>query len=154
MAERRLTEDQVHRQAQSLRDSLRTVMLATVSAEGEPDASYAPFVEYAGSFYVLVSGLSQHTANLIATAKVGLLFAEPEHRARQIFARRRLSYRCAARLIERNDDEWQIRLDQLGARFGGIVNVLRDLPDFRLFQLTPREGVYVRGFGQAYTLKP
>ncbi len=154
MSEKRLTEEQVHRQAQALRDSLRTVMLATVSADGEPDASYAPFVEYAGCFYVLVSGLSQHTVNLLATAKAGLLFAEPEHRAKQIFARRRLSYRCAAYLIERDDDEWRIRLDQLGARFGGIVNVLRDLPDFRLFRLSPREGIYVRGFGQAYPLKP
>lgn len=152
MAEKRLNPDQVHRQAQSLRDSVTSLMLATVSPEGEPDASYAPFVEYAGAFYILVSGLSRHTANLRDSGRAGVLFIEPEHRAKQIFARRRLSYRCSAGAVERGDAAWEPRLDQLGERFGGIVGVLRDLPDFRLFRLTPKEGTYVRGFGQAYDL--
>ena len=41
-------------------------------------------------------------------------------------------------------------LEHFTQRFGRFVNALRSLPDFQLFRLTPRSGLYVRGFGQAF----
>ncbi len=43
-------------------------------------------------------------------------------------------------------------MDLFGAKFGEVVDLIRPLPDFTLFRLEPRSGVYVRGFAQAFTL--
>ena len=35
-------------------------------------------------------------------------------------------------------------------KFGKVFDVIRPLADFTLFRLTPDDGLYVRGFGQAF----
>ncbi|WP_379969111.1 pyridoxamine 5'-phosphate oxidase family protein [Epilithonimonas sp. UC225_85] len=42
----------------------QSLILATVDAEGTPNASYAPFVEIDNKFYILVSFMAKHTKNL------------------------------------------------------------------------------------------
>jgi putative heme iron utilization protein len=34
------------------------------------------------------------------------------------------------------------------------VHMIRPLPDFALFRLTPDDGLYVQGFGQAFEVSP
>lgn len=136
----------------ALREGQRSVMLATADADGEPEASYAPYLRDNGDFYLFVSGLARHTRNLLASGRAALLFIEPEEQARQIFARRRLSYRCAVSEVERADPDWPRLLAGFEDRFGPVMEMLRGLPDFRLLRLRPTGGRYVRGFGQAYEL--
>lgn len=136
-------------------DRVKSLILSTVTPQGQPQASYAPFV--AGSdrtFYVLVSGLSSHTQNLQATGKAGILLIEDEADAPQIFARRRLMYDCTVTLIERHEPQWGTLADQFKQRFGNLVDMLRQLPDFRIFQLVPQSGRFVVGFGAAYEVDP
>ncbi|MEM9980527.1 MAG: pyridoxamine 5'-phosphate oxidase family protein, partial [Cyanobacteria bacterium P01_D01_bin.2] len=43
-------------------EKFRSAMLSTVSIDGSPQASYAPFLSDADkTFYIYVSGLSAHT---------------------------------------------------------------------------------------------
>ncbi|MFM6618927.1 MAG: HugZ family protein, partial [Dolichospermum sp.] len=35
---------------------------------------------------------------------------------------------------------------------GELISTLRSLPDFRIFQLTPKNGRFVIGFGAAYNI--
>jgi heme iron utilization protein len=132
---------------------LESIIISTVSEEGIPNTSYAPFViDDAKNIYIYVSGLAIHTQNLDANPHVSVLFIEDEAKSKQIFARRRLSFDCTATLIERESDAWNQIVEQFQGRFGEIIEVLRGLADFRIFQLTPSAGRFVIGFGTAYSI--
>lgn len=136
---------------QGFTDLFQSVILSTISADGVPDASYAPFViDENKNVYIYVSGLSTHTQNIHAVPRVSVLFIEDESQTKQIFARRRLSFDCTATLVERDTELWKQIVDSFEARFGELIQMLRDLPDFRIFKLTPTKGRFVIGFGAAY----
>ncbi len=138
-------------------DQVKSLMLSTVGAAGQPQASYAPFLWQGGPsprLYIWVSGLAEHTASLLRTAQAGVLLIQDEAAAAQIFARQRLMYDCTAQCIERHDPQWTGLADRFGQRFGPIITTLRQLPDFQIFALTPQGGRFVLGFGAAYTVDP
>lgn len=131
----------------------KTLQIATLDAAGEPAISYAPFVQDSeGNFYIFVSGLSSHTQEIIQHPRVSVLLVEDEQDARQIFARTRATYRCAAEVVGRDDGVFPQMLDALEERFGNVVGLLRGLGDFVLFRLKPVSGRFVMGFGQAFVL--
>lgn len=147
------TED-LGKELSEFRSGFRSVLLSTITHEGVPEASYAPCVtDDTGNVYIYVSGLSRHTRNLRDTGRVSLLFIEDEQSARNIFARKRLSYTCEAEAVARDSTDWDQVLRRFTDRFGKFVDTLRGLPDFQLFRLTPRSGNYVRGFAQAYSFQ-
>ena len=128
-----------------------SIIIATVSDQGIPNASYAPFVmDELKNIYIYVSGLSIHTINIESRPDVSVLFIEDEGKSPNIFARRRLNFDCRASLLERESIKWQEVVDQFQARFGTIIEVMKGLADFRVFQLTPTGGRFVIGFGAAY----
>lgn len=132
-------------------EKFESVIISTVSAQAIPNASYAPFImDDSKNIYIYVSGLSTHTKNLYANPHINVLFIEDEAKTNLIFARRRLSFDCTATLIERETDDWNQIVEQFQRRFGEIIEVLRGLSDFRIFQLTPSQGRFVVGFGAAY----
>lgn len=134
---------------------VQSLMLSTVTPEGQPQASYTPFVMGRDrTFYIFVSGLSSHTQNLQKTPQAGILLIEDETQATQIFARRRLMYDCVVNLIDRHDPQWSGLADQFKQRFGNLVDMLRQLPDFQIFRLMPQGGRFVVGFGAAYDINP
>lgn len=145
--------DKATRLFHELRERTSSLVLATVGNNGLPHVSYAPFVnDDAGHFFVYVSGLSEHTSKLLTNPVAAILLIEDESDAKQIFARKRISYNCSIELIERNHPNYATILDAMSARFGSVVQLLRSLPDFYLFQLSPVSGRFVTGFGQAYEL--
>mgnify|MGYP000454026743 CR=1 FL=1 len=73
--------------------------------------------------------------------------------AKNLFARKRLTIECSSMKIERSDSEWSHRLDQFQVDHGPTVELLRTLPDFSLFKLTPISATFIKGFGQAFKLE-
>ena len=136
---------------QEFPEKFRSIMLSTVSTDGMPQASYAPFLMDADkTLYVYVSGLSAHTANLKQTSRVSVLFIEDEADTQEIFARRRLTYHCAVAPLPRDTAQWQPLIDRFEQRFGGVIGLMKGLPDFQIFRLQPQAGQFVIGFGAAY----
>ncbi|MBK1987407.1 pyridoxamine 5'-phosphate oxidase family protein [Sphaerospermopsis aphanizomenoides BCCUSP55] len=130
-----------------------SIMISTVNGKGIPNASYTPFViDEFKNIYIYVSGLASHTVNIHAHPYVSVLFIEDEAKSPNIFARRRLNFDCTATLIERETEQWNQVVEQFQARFGEIIEMLRSLADFRIFQLTPTQGRFVIGFGAAYNI--
>ncbi|MBD2663469.1 pyridoxamine 5'-phosphate oxidase-related, FMN-binding [Richelia sinica FACHB-800] len=128
-----------------------SIIISTVNGQGVPNASYTPFViDESKNIYIYVSGLSIHTQNIEAHPQVSILFIEDESKTKQIFARQRLSFDCTASLVERETELWKYIVEQFQSRFGEIIDMLRILPDFRIFKLTPHTGRFVIGFGAAY----
>jgi putative heme iron utilization protein len=137
----------------ALKNEAQTISLSTLSEQGKPNASYAPFVMGDdGNLYIFVSGLASHTQDLLANPVASVLLMRDEQDTRQIFARQRASYQCDVEVVSENETEYTLMLDKLEARFGNVVELLRGLPDFILFRLRPYKGQFVMGFGKAYTL--
>ncbi len=136
---------------QTLPTTVHSLMLSTVTADGQPHASYAPFVmDQAHHLYIFTSGLSAHTRNLLDTAKAGILIIEDEANSQQIFARQRITYDCHTDVLERHSADWEAQADAFEQRFGDIIQMLRPLADFQIFRLTPYAGRFILGFGAAY----
>ena len=133
--------------------SQQTLLLSTASAVGVPDISYAHFVRgHAGLFYIFVSEMADHTANLLNNPQASILFIRPESECRNLFARERAVLSCSVKEIRREDEIFIDRLQALQDKFGEVVNVLRSLSDFHLFALHPESGRFVIGFGRAFTI--
>ena len=131
----------------------KTLQMATASATGEPEASYAPFVRTAdNNFYVCVSDLATHTGHLAATGRAGILLVEDESASSRLFARRRLVFECGAERVERDTERWRMVMDLFERKFGEVVELIRPLADFRLFALVPHRGTFIKGFGQAFRI--
>ncbi|MEM7061584.1 MAG: pyridoxamine 5'-phosphate oxidase family protein [Cyanobacteria bacterium P01_B01_bin.77] len=136
---------------QGFPEKFRSIVLSTASAEGIPQASYAPFlIDADKSIYIYISGLSAHTANLKETGRASVLLIEDEAETKEIFARRRLTYGCIAKALPRDTGQWQSLIGRFEQRFGHVVGLMKELPDFQLFQLRPQSGQFVIGFGAAY----
>lgn len=147
----RLSLEELQQEAIAFRREFDAVMLATVSADGMPDASYAPcFLDGEGRCHILISQLARHTKNLVSRPIASLMWIEDNESSRNPFARRRLVLECQASTIERGSRDWTRRLKQMEAHLGNTVQLLADLPDFALFRFDAVEGNYVRGFAQAY----
>ncbi len=141
-------------EARSFHRAFQSVLMATVSEDGRPHASYAPYVEREdGCFLVFLSELAAHTRNLMQDSRVSLLFIEEESGMKQVFARKRVTYEGSALEIPREDAAFGPLLDRMAERHGPMVGMLRTLRDFHLFSITPERAVYVRGFGEAFTLE-
>lgn len=131
----------------------RSAMLATVNADGWPLASYAPFaLDQAKNFYLFVSTLSQHTANLARSGQASLMLIADEAQSLQVFARQRLTFSCRATPLARDSEAWSGASLLYEARFGDFFQLVRDFSDFQMFRLTPEQGWLVAGFGQAYEI--
>lgn len=140
---------------QALPTQVKSLMLSTVNADGTPHASYAPFVmDDTYQIYLLTSGLSAHTPNLLRTRQASVLIIEDESQTQQVFARQRLTYDCQVTPIARHCDLWETQMAQFEDRFGEIIAMLRQLEDFQLFELSPQAGRFVMGFGAAYEVDP
>ncbi|AKG23553.1 HugZ family pyridoxamine 5'-phosphate oxidase [Calothrix sp. 336/3] len=132
-------------------DNFQSAVICTISKDGIPNASYAPVViDDAKNVYIYVSGLANHTQNIQDNPHVSVLFIDDEATTPQIFARRRLTFDCLATLIERDTVPWVEIVDNFQLKFGEIIEMLRSLPDFRIFKLTPQSGRFVIGFGSIY----
>ena len=133
--------------------SQQTLTLSTASANCVPDISYAPFVrDHTGLFYIYVSELASHTANLLNNPQASIMFIRPESESSNLFARERAVFSCRVKEIARDDEIYTVRLNALQDKFGEVVSLLRSLSDFHLFALYPESGRYVAGFGRAFTI--
>ena len=148
-----MTKETLEESFNNFKQSVKTLQLSTLTAEGKPNGSYSPFViDEQGNYYIFVSQLASHTQDLLANPQASILLIQDEAEARQIFARRRISYQCNVEVIEAENSDYLLMLDALEKRFGNVVELLRTLPDFILFRLSPYQGQYVKGFGKAYKL--
>ena len=131
----------------------RCLNLATVTPEGLPFCSSAPFAIDNDCFYVLLSELAVHGRNLQSNPMASVLIIEPEQQAAELYARVRLNYTIKAELISPQNPEFNDIVECLVQRLGERPRMLSELGDFKLFRLIPEGGRYVKGFGKAYEIQ-
>ncbi|MGG5208304.1 HugZ family protein [Chryseobacterium sp. MIQD13] len=151
------TQEEANRKAKpvapkvkELIERTKSVILATTDAEGNPNSSYAPFVQVDHTLYILVSFMAKHTKNLADGRKASVMFIEDESATKQIYARERLTIEAAPSQIERDTETWNTVVTRLKETHGKVVDVISEMGDFILIALQPVKGSYVNGFGSAY----
>ena len=148
-----MTEQSLEESFTRFKQNVQTLQLSTLTSDGKPYASYSPFVvDELGNFYIFISQLAAHTQNLINNPQASILLIQDESDTRQIFARQRINYQCDVEVVNADEADYVSRLDAMQTRFGSVMELLKTLPDFILFRLTPYQGQYVVGFGKAYKL--
>lgn len=141
---------EILQEARQFHESYDSLLMAT-ARQDVPVATYAPYVtDEQGRFYIYVSELSAHTANLMLNPKASLLFIEDESQAKHLFGRKRVTYTCHAEAVPRDSVEFADIMDRFKAKHGKFMDMMRELRDFHLFRLIPEYATYVRGFAQAY----
>lgn len=145
-------ENRLQQEILSFIQDRKSLQLATLGSDGAPYASYAPFALGEDAFYVILSDIAIHGLNLVREPRASVLIIEDEEKAEEMFARVRINYRVIAEELPVDSDVWHHALDRLAARHGERPRKLAEHTDFRIFQLTPQAGRYVKGFGKAYTL--
>ena len=133
--------------------SQETLLLSTVTELGEPECSYAPYIrDQQGVFYIYVSELATHTSNMLQKGSASVLFIRPENETKNIFARERVVFKCKVSEVQSSDEQYDKQLLKMKHKFGETVDLLCSLPDFHLLALTPLNGKYIAGFGQAFVI--
>lgn len=131
--------------------NFQSLTLATVSKDGIPFASYAPFVEdEKGKYYVCVSGHVQHSHNMNETKKVSIMFLEDEKEAGHPFGRKRLYFDAKVKKFDKDDERQEKIANLFTEKFGDKVAFMLKMPDFRIYRISPKEGSLVLGFGAAF----
>ena len=131
--------------------SMSSIILSTISKQGEPNSSYAPsVVDCDGNFYIYISSLSKHTSNLEVNSKLSLMIIEDESKAENIFVRKRFTMDADSHIIERDSSEWRSAIDMMEQKFGDTVKFLKDMTDFHMFKIIPFRGLLVHGFARAF----
>ncbi len=134
-------------------EQFQTLMMASLTPEGQPHASTAPFVQQGNEFYILISTVAQHGRNLLNSQKVSLLFAEDEAKTLQPFARKRITIEATESEILREEGAFEAIMTLFKENFDGdLINSLSGMGDFHLFKLSTVSGNAVMGFGKAYRL--
>ena len=148
-----MNDEQAAKVCANLIEGMQSLQLSTVGVDGIPHCSYTPYLHRApGSFYIFVSQLAAHTRHLLSKGTVAIMIIADEQSTSQIFARTRVNYVCEATHLPPDSPDYESVLDDYQERHGKMAGLLRQLPDFVLFQLDTKSGQFVMGFGKAYNL--
>ena len=134
--------------------STRIAALGTLR-DGEPNlamVAYA-FADDFSAFYIHVSKLGKHTADMESDPHVSLLITETDDGRADPQTLARVSIRGTAEIVPRTDLGYiqvkNIYLDRFPE-----AEQLFSLEDFNLWKITPKGGRYVAGFGRAFSVEP
>lgn len=147
----RETDAEAIRLARTLVRSARYGALAVLEpADCAPLASrVAVATDLDGTPLILVSGLSGHTAGLLADPRCSLLLGEPGKG--DPLAHPRISLSCRATRLERGSSE-QARAERRYLNRHPKAKLYVGFPDFAFFRLDPQKASLNGGFGKAYAL--
>ena len=131
----------------------KSLTISTIDEKGNPFSSYAPFVKADNKYYVYISDMAKHTQNLTRHNNSSLFFVEDESECKNIFARKRVMIQCSSLKIEQNSENETRLLNIFKTKFGEeMINMLKNMNDFHVFEFKPFYGEAVFGFGKAYNL--
>lgn len=132
------------------KDKINTVIISTKDENGDPFISYSPYVEHDGKFYIYISAISEHYQYIERNNRIHVMLISDENKSPNLFARERVRIQCSAENIgDVGHEEIFTKFEEIHGT--PMMGVLRGI-DMSLFELTPEEGRYVVGFGQAFDI--
>ena len=145
--------NEIQIQLMDLLTKQKSLYIASVDSQGEPHSSTSPFVLNDKKIYLLLSELSLHCQNILNQKKISILVVQDENAADEIFARTRVSWSVKHTEILRETETFNKILGLMKNQLSPVVQMLKGLKDFHLFELEPHSGRLILGFGKAYSLE-
>ena len=137
---------------QALRELLRGQTIAALGTlhRGEPYVSMVPYalLDAGPAFLIHVSGLSPHTADMLADPRVSLLVVMPLTADVSPQALPRATIQGDAAPLAHEAADYAVARATYLARFPHTADIFL-LPDFSLFAIKPRSVRFIAGFAQA-----
>lgn len=131
--------------------NIQTAIIGTLDKNNHPFSSYAPYVHDNHRFYVYISDIATHAKNIQANPKASLFFAEDESKTSNFFARKRVSLQCESVKIARGSERFEMVLGLFSEKFDSkMVETLKKMTDFNLYEFKTVYGEATFGFGKAY----
>ena len=132
---------------------IQTAIIGTLDKDHLPFSSYAPYIYGNNRFYVYISDIATHAKNIQASPKVSLFFIEDESKTDNLFARKRISLQCDSAKITRSSERFEEVLALFAQKFDAkMVETLKKMTDFNLFEFKVTYGEATFGFGKAYLI--
>ena len=131
-------------------DNFSSVILGTVSSEGNPVVGYAPFFRYQGDNYIFINETEEYFTSLKNNGKVTLLFIEDESSAVMISMRKRLTYKVKIEFVEKGKGYEEI-LDNF-QKVDMVIQMTRNIPVFHLLKVKFLNGRYINGPRTAFDI--
>lgn len=144
--------DVIRQEMIDFRDAFKSVVLASVSQDGQAIASYAPLLRFEDRFFIYISEVAEHYSSIKANPNaIEVLFLEDEASAKSVILRKRLRYRAKAIFREKDAlfDQIFDEFETNNPSAGGLKSI-RKMGDFHFVELLLEEGRFVKGFGAAY----
>ena len=143
-----MTNEEIINEFNTFDEDKFSLTISSVSTEGIPLTSYAPYVKKDGNYYVSISSSLPHYINMTSTNKAHIFIIEDEKDASHIFARKRLYFNASCKQAT-NEEEI---LDLFDVRYGESLSFLRSMKDFKIVEFIPKDKSLVLGFGAAYKM--
>lgn len=131
-------------------EKCKTVVISSLDSNGNPFTSYAPYVQHDGKIYIYISIITDHYKFIEDNNLISIMMITDEQDSPNLFARERVRFQCVAENVG-NDGHEEIFAKFEKNHGAPMMGVLRGL-DLSLFELMPKEGRYVVGFGQAFDI--
>lgn len=131
-------------------DNFSSVILGTVSPEGNPIVGYAPFFRYQGDNYIFINETEEYFTSWKNNGKVTLLFIEDESSAVMISMRKRLTYKVKIEFVEKGKGYEEI-LDNF-QKVDMVIQMTRNIPVFHLLKVKFLNGRYINGPRTAFDI--
>ena len=138
---------------QALMSTAKTLLMSVPSeTESLSEIGVSPFIQHEGHIYIYASHLSAHIRQLQGTTKAMFMIITDESKSQNIWARHRLKFQANVSEIGRNDPRFDVACDKIKDAHGPVMDLIRNFTDFHLFEITPETGVFVSGFGAAFSV--
>ncbi|WP_257404257.1 HugZ family heme oxygenase [Campylobacter lari] len=147
--------ENIHQEIDEFIAQYNSIILATLTENGETTCSYAPFFRFQSENYIYISQISEHFHNIKTNPNnIEVMFLEDECKASSITLRKRLRYKASASILER-DTEFDKKYDEFEkqTKDDKAVKMIRTMLDFHLIKLNFHNGRFVKGFGKAYDIQ-
>jgi len=131
-------------------DNFNSIILGTVSPEGNPIVGYAPFFRYQGDNYIFINETEEYFTSLKNNGKVTLLFIEDESSAVMVSMRKRLTYKVKIEFVEKGKGYEEI-LDNF-QKVDMAIQMTRNIPVFHLLKVKFLNGRYINGPRTAFDI--
>ena len=131
-------------------DNFSSVILGTVSPEGNPVVGYAPFFRYQGDNYIFINETEEYFTSLKNNRKTTLMFIEDESSAVMVSMRKRLTYKAEIEFVEKGEKYKEI-LDNF-QKVDMAIQMTRNIPVFHLLKVKFLSGRYINGPRTAFDI--
>lgn len=125
----------------------QTLIISSANSKNDPLTNYAPFVLKDDFYYVTMSKSMPHYKNLTESKKAHIMLIEDEANASHPFARKRVYFQASCEEVSKFE-----HYNLFENKFGDKLSFIKEMGDFVVIKLRPKEISLVFGFGQAYLI--